>query len=120
MSLVCPLTCITASTGRIYKQGEFVEKYFYVGAYNVTGLALLYEKAIYFCSLTPFGKLVFTVMITSEGCTGFRDRIGLSWPSSIPGMRKSWIGEGSFFCVVGEASSEWYPELLPWVRGSTS
>ena len=42
MSLVCPLTCITASTGRISKQGEFVEKYFYVGVYNVTGLALLY------------------------------------------------------------------------------
>ena len=42
MSFVCRLTCITALTGRINKQGEFVEKYFYVGAYNVTGLALLY------------------------------------------------------------------------------
>ena len=57
MSLVCPLTCTTASPGRINKQGEFVEKYFYVGAYNVTGLALLYEKAIYFCLLTPFGRI---------------------------------------------------------------
>lgn len=69
------------------------------------------------CNAIQQLNVIFTMITTSEGCTGFLD--WFSCPSSIPGIRNSCAGDVSLL-RVGEASSEWYPELLPCGRGSIS